>query len=70
MKYQVFIDDNFHYMDPEHQSAGQQFATLEEAVEYCKKHVDDWLIYAYRLGMPPYELLVSPFRRRSVREGR
>ena len=53
MKYQVFIDDNFHYMDPEHQSAGQQFATLEEAVEYCKKHVDDWLIYAYRLGMPP-----------------
>jgi hypothetical protein len=59
MKYQVFIDDNFHYMDPEHQSAGPQFATLEEAVGYCKRLVDYSLISAYRLGMPPYELQTS-----------
>jgi hypothetical protein len=59
MKYQVVIDDNFHYMDAEHQSAGQQFATLEEAVRYCKRFVDDTLISNYRLGMPSYELLTQ-----------
>jgi hypothetical protein len=59
MTYQVFIDDNFHYMDPEHQSAGQQFATLEEAVRYCRRFVDDVLISNYRLGMPCYELLTQ-----------
>ena len=56
MKYQVFIDDNFHYMDPDHQSAGQQFATLEEAVAYCQRFVDKDLFSSYRLGMPCYEL--------------
>jgi hypothetical protein len=59
MKFQVFIDDNFHYMDPEHQLAGPQFATLEEAVGYCKRIVDHSLISAYRLGKPPYELLTQ-----------
>jgi hypothetical protein len=61
MKYQVFIDDNFHYMDPEHRSAGQQFATLEEAVGYCRSFVDGFLISNYRLGMPSYELLNQYF---------
>ncbi len=61
MKYQVFIDDNFHYMDPEHQSAGRQFATLEEAVGYCRSFVDDSLVSNYTLGMPSYELLNQYF---------
>ena len=59
MSYQVIIDDNFHYMDPQHQLVGPQFATLEEAVAYCKRLVDEFLIQNYRLGMPAYELLTQ-----------
>ena len=74
MKFQVFIDDNFHYMDPEHQLAGPQFATLEEAVGYCERAVDDFLISNYQLPTRYAPLrtpdTVSSFRSRSVREGR
>jgi len=59
MTYQVIIDDNFHYMDPEHQRVGPRFATLEEAVAYCRRVVDEFLIENYRFGMPSYELLTQ-----------
>ncbi len=57
MSYRVLIDDNFHYMDPEHRSVGQEFGTLEEAVAYCKKIVDDFLSSGHRPGMTAGELL-------------
>jgi len=59
MEYQVLIDDNFHYAEPEHRSTGPQFATLEEAVTYCKRVVEDSLLHHYRLGMPAHELLTQ-----------
>jgi hypothetical protein len=59
MSYRVLIDDNFHYMDPEGRSEGKEFRTLEEAVVYCKKIVDDFLISGHRPGMTADELLAQ-----------
>ena len=40
MKYQIFIDDNFHYMDETERIKGNSYDTYEEAVEEAKKIVD------------------------------
>ena len=36
-KYEVHIDDNFHYMDESERIAVGTFNTLEEAIEKCKE---------------------------------
>ena len=44
--YTVFVDDNFHYMDPDERYTLGVFATYEEAVAACRRIVDndleDW----------------------------
>ncbi len=57
MTYRVLIDDNFHYMDPEHRYSGPGFATLDSALKYCKTIVDDFLASAYRDGMSVEQLI-------------
>jgi len=39
----VYVDDNFHYMDEEERYKGGEFNTYEEALEFCKKIVDEFL---------------------------
>ena len=58
-KYKVFIDDNYHYMDESHRYKLGKFDTLEEAIEACKKVVDEYLNDAYQPGMTSDELLTS-----------
>lgn len=41
MTYRVFIDDNFHYQDESERRLGGEFATYEEALEFCKNRVDE-----------------------------
>ena len=36
-KYEVFIDDNFHYADEDERIAAGSYASLEEAIERCKE---------------------------------
>jgi len=47
-KYQIFIDDNFHYMDEDERIAGDVFDTAEEAIAAAKKIVDKSLRHEYR----------------------
>ena len=56
MTYRVLIDDNSHYMDPEHRYSGPDFDTLDDALQHCKAIVDDFLASAYREGMSAKEL--------------
>jgi len=47
MTYQVFVDDNFHFMDESERYNLGEFSTREEAIATCKKIVDEYLISAY-----------------------
>jgi hypothetical protein len=49
--YQVFVDDNFHYMDDEYRYALGKYDTAEAAIAVCKRIVDDFLVQNYKPGM-------------------
>jgi len=56
MKFEVFVDDNFHYMDEDSRYLLGEFETFEEAVAACKSIVDEFLIHGYKPGISPEEL--------------
>lgn len=56
MKFQVLIDDNYHYMDESERITHGEFETLEAAIEACKKIVNDCLGHGYTPGMSAQEL--------------
>ena len=56
MSYQVFVDDNFHYMDQEHRYFLGEFDTAEAAVAACQKVVNEVLEEFYKPGMTAAEL--------------
>jgi hypothetical protein len=56
MKYKVFVDDNFHYMDESPRYKLGEFKTLEKAINACKKIVDEFLLENYKPGMTCSEL--------------
>ena len=43
MKYKVYVDDNYHYMDKDHRYTLGEFDTLDAAVAACKQIVDEYL---------------------------
>ncbi len=55
-KYQVYVDDNFHFMDESERYKLGEFQSYEEAVAACKKMVDRFLEGEYRNGMSFKEL--------------
>jgi len=55
-KYEVYVDDNFHYMDESERYRHGEFETCEEATAACKKIVDDFLEKGYKEGMSFEEL--------------
>ena len=55
-KYEVYVDDNFHYMDKSERYKLGDFETCEEAVAACKKIVDEFLEKGYQKGMSFKEL--------------
>jgi hypothetical protein len=59
MKYKVFIDDNFHYMDESHRYKLGEFNTLEKAIAACRKIVDEFLRENYKPGITSGELVAQ-----------
>ena len=59
MKYKVYVDDNFHYMDESHRYKLGEYKTLEKAINACKKIVNEFLYYNYKPGMTSGELLAQ-----------
>ncbi len=55
-KYEVFVDDNFHFMDESERYKLGEYDKCEEAVDVCKKKVDDFLSAEYKEGMSFKEL--------------
>ena len=58
-KFTVFVDDNFHFMDEGERYSVGNFSTLEEAVAYCRKIVDDYFESVYRNEMTAEQLVDS-----------
>jgi len=56
MKYTVFVDDNFHYMDEEERYKLGEFDTREEALAAAKKIVDEFLDPSYEPWMTAHEM--------------
>lgn len=54
--YQVFVDDNFHYMDEDERYKHGDFATYEDALNACKTIVDEYLQASYKDGVTAEQL--------------
>lgn len=50
-KFEVFVDDNFHFMDEDERTSSGQFETLDEAITKCQGIVDESLRHLYKPGM-------------------
>jgi hypothetical protein len=51
MKYEVYVDDNFHYGEEEERYKLGEYDTCQDAVDACKKIVDDFKSQGYREGI-------------------
>jgi hypothetical protein len=54
--YKVVVDDNFHYMDEDERWDYGSFPSAEEALDACRKVVDESLLEEYREGASADEL--------------
>ena len=52
MKYELYVDENYDYMDEDERYKAGEFDNLDDAVEAAKKIVDDFLLSA--LNKRPY----------------
>ncbi len=59
LAFTVWVDDNFHYMDESQRYCSGKFATLDEALDKCKRIVAEYLESAYKPGMTAKELYES-----------
>jgi len=56
VKYQVWVDDNFHYQDEDERYMAGEYATAEEALAVAKGMVDAFLKKEHRRGMTAEQL--------------
>ena len=56
MKYTIYVDDNYHYMDASDRRKGGDFRSLGKAIASAKRIVDGYLAEAYTKGMAAEEL--------------
>ena len=54
--FEVFVDDNFHYMDEDYRYKAGEFLNYDEALTEAKRIVDEELAYRVKPGMTAEEL--------------
>jgi hypothetical protein len=59
MKYQVLVDDNFHYLDEKERYELGRFDSAEAAVDAARRIVDDYLQSALQPGMRADQLFAA-----------
>lgn len=59
VRFTVWVDDNFAYMDETERYALGSFDTLEQAVRHCQARVDGFLVSHYQPGMSAAELYAA-----------
>jgi hypothetical protein len=57
LKYRVYVDDNFHYMEESERYLAGSFDDCQKAIEKCKEIVDSCLLHEYKQDMAAGELL-------------
>lgn len=57
LQYEVYVDDNYHYMDESARYSGGVFDSWEAAEAKCRRIVDEFLLANYKEGMAADELL-------------
>lgn len=77
IRYEVFVDDNFHYQDESERYKLGEYDSYEAAVEACKQIVDRELSHLHGNNATPAELYSSytsfgedPFIRPAPRKNR
>jgi len=55
-KFEVFIDDNYHYMDESARTSAGLFSSLDEAIVKCKEITVSSLEHFYEEGITPEKL--------------
>jgi len=48
LKHELYVDDNYDYMDEDERYKAGEFDTIEEAITAAKKIVDDFLLSVYQ----------------------
>lgn len=56
-QYQVYVDDNYHYMDESERYSGGVFDSCEAAKTKCRQIVDEFLLANHKEGTAANELL-------------
>jgi len=59
MPYEVYVDDNFHYMEDDERSLDGTFSDCDAAVARCKQIVESSLQAQYQPGMTAEQLFES-----------
>jgi hypothetical protein len=57
LQYEVYVDDNYHYMDESARYSGGVFDSCGAATTKCRLIVDEFLLANYKEGMAADELL-------------
>jgi hypothetical protein len=57
--FEIFVDDNFHYMDEEHRYSEGKYPSYEEALAKAKAIVEEALQHCHQAGMTSRELYES-----------
>ncbi len=57
--YEVFVDDNFHYMDEDERYSAGVFQTYDEALRHAKQIVDESLRGLHEAGKNADDLMAS-----------
>ncbi len=58
-RFEVFVDDNFHYQDESERYKHGEYETYEEAVRVCKEIVDRELLHQHKKGTTASDLYLS-----------
>ena len=48
LKYELYVDDNYYYMDEDERYKAGEFDTLEGAIAEAKRIIDDFLLTTYK----------------------
>jgi hypothetical protein len=59
LKYEVFVDDNYHYMDESERYSGGVFDSWDAAEAKCRQIVDEFLLANYKEGISAQALLAQ-----------
>lgn len=62
-KFEVFVDDNFHYQDKDERYQLGTFNTLQEAIAQCQALVDEFLNEAFTDNSNPITSAEDLYRR-------